>query len=385
MGLTSKSPRWAISYKFKAETVSTQLLKVSYQVGRTGIVTPVANLKPILLAGTTVKRATLHNEDEILRLDLHENDIVFVEKGGEIIPKIISVDLTKRILNSRAIKFQTNCPECFTLLKRNQDESAWYCPNIYECPPQIKGRIEHFISRKAMNIDSMGEGKIEMLFENKLIKDPSDLYNLTYEKLLGLEKLIIDNETRKEKKLSFREKTVENILNGIENSKQMPFEKVLFGIGIKFVGETVAEKLAFAFKNIENLKKATFEELVSVPEIGEKIAYSVLEWFKVEHNIKYLNNLIINNLNFKLDIENKIFESNKLDGISFLITGTFVKYSREDLAIKIEANGGRMASGVSAKLNFLIAGNEAGPSKLEKANKMGVKIINEATIIEMLG
>lgn len=385
LGLTAKSPRWAIAFKFKAETVATQLLQVTYQVGRTGNVTPVANMKPVLLAGTTVKRATLHNADEIARLDLHENDIVFVEKGGEIIPKIISVDISKRNAKSQPIQFVSNCPECNSTLQRNPDEAAWYCPNAKGCPPQIKGRIEHFIHRKALNIDSMGEGKIEMLYENKLIKDPSDLFQLTYNQLLGLEKTIVDAETGKEKKISFREKTVENILKGLENAKQMPFEKVLFGMGIKFVGETVAEKLAQAFKNIENIKNASFEQLIAVPEIGEKIAFSVIDWFKDDDNLKYLNKLIKSGLRFEIEEKEFVFESNKLEGMSFLISGTFEKFGREELAQKIEANGGRMASGVSAKLNFLIAGNEAGPSKLEKANKLGVKIILEAEIIEMLG
>lgn len=384
LGMTAKSPRWAIAFKYKAETACTPLLSVEFQVGRTGAVTPVANLKPVALAGTTVKRATLHNADEIERLDLHERDYVFVEKAGEIIPKITGVDTSKRDLFSKKVVFITNCPACGTPLKRNQDEAAWFCSNEKGCAPQIKGRIEHFIHRKALNIDSMGEGKIEMLFDNGLVKSPADIYSLTFEKLLGLEKTITDPETGKEKKISFREKTVENLLQGIESSKKAPFERVLFGLGIKYVGYTVAEKLATHFKNIENIKNASIEELTAAPEIGIKIAESVSLWFQDEDNLLLINQLHQAGLQLQIEEKEVIKEGDGLAGKSFVISGTFGEMSREAIQDKIVANGGRLLSGVSGKLDFLVAGDNMGPSKLEKANKLGVKIISYNELVEML-
>ncbi|MFN0048573.1 MAG: NAD-dependent DNA ligase LigA [Cytophagales bacterium] len=375
LGVTSKSPRWAIAYKFKAETASTQLISVIFQVGRTGAITPVANLKPVSLAGTTVKRATLHNADEIERLDLHEGDFVFVEKAGEIIPKITGADVTKRTLFANKIHFITHCPSCSTLLIRKPDESAWVCSNENGCPPQIKGRLEHFIHRKAMNIDSLGEGKIEVLFDNGLISNPADIYELNQENLLGLKKIIADEETGKTREISFQQKTVENLLNAIEKSKLIPFERVLFGIGIKFVGFTIAEKLARYFKTIENLEKASVDELVNVPEIGEKIALSVTNWFAEPENIILINRLKNKGLQFEVEEKEVFIESDSLEGKSFVISGTF-DTSREALQEKIIANGGKILSGVSGKLDFLVAGENMGPSKLEKAQKLGVKIIS---------
>lgn len=384
LGITAKSPRWAIAFKFKAEVACTQLLNVSFQVGRTGAVTPVANLKPVALAGTTVKRATLHNADEIERLDLHEGDFVFVEKAGEIIPKITKVDVSKRKLFANKVSFITHCPSCHSLLVRKIEESAWVCTNEAGCAPQIKGRLEHFIHRKALNIDSMGEGKIEVLFDYQLVSTPADIYDLTYEQLFGLKKVFVDEETGKKREIQFKEKTVENLLAAIQKSKNIPFERVLFGIGIKFVGYTVAEKLAKYFKNIENIENATIEELKNVPEIGEKIAESVFSWFKNENNILLIERLRKHGLQFQIDEIEIIKESNHLDGLSFVISGTFEEMSREALQEKIMANGGKILSGVSAKLDFLVAGENMGPAKLEKAQKLGVKIISFLDLESMI-
>ncbi len=378
LGLTSKSPRWAIAYKFKAETSITQLLHVSFQVGRTGAVTPVANLKPVALAGTTVKRATLHNADEIDRLDLHEGDYVFVEKAGEIIPKITGVEVSKRNLFAAKIQFSTVCPSCGTLLIRKPEESAWICANEKGCAPQIKGKIEHFIHRKALNIDSLGEGKIEVLFDSKLVKTPADIYDLTYQQLYGLRKVFVDEETGKKREIQFKEKTVENLLDAIGKSKQVPFERVLFGIGIKFVGFTVAEKLARYFKTIENIQNATFDELVNVPEIGGKIAESLIYWFSEPENLELIARLKNQGLQFSILEKEIVSESDKLEGKSFVISGTFEGVSREDLQEKILANAGKMLSGVSGKLDYLLAGDNMGPAKMEKAQKLGVKIISLA-------
>ncbi len=388
LGFTAKSPRWAIAYKYKAESKSTELLGVTFQVGRTGAVTPVAELKPIELSMTTVKRATLHNADEINRLGLSIGDFVFVEKAGEIIPKVTSVDQSKlRDENERKglkVKFPENCPACGSKLYRNEGEAAYYCPNEIACPPQIKGRIEHFIQRKAMNIDSLGEGKIEILIDQNLIKNASDIYSLTSNKLLGLEKIHIDEETGKERKISFKEKTVQNILDGIENSKKQPFSKVLFATGIRFVGETTAQKLIAYFKNIDSLIAANQEELLTVPDVGEKVAISVLNFFKLEENLLFIEKLKMAGLNFVAENNLGVIESNTLDGKTFLYTGTFLGFSREELEIKIEANGGKLVSGVSKKLDFLIVGDGAGPSKLNKAETLGVKMISEEEFVQML-
>jgi DNA ligase (NAD+) len=381
LGFTSKSPRWAIAYKYKAESKSTILKNVTYQVGRTGAITPVAELEPVELSMTTVRRATLHNADEIERLGIAIGDKIFVEKAGEIIPKITGVDASfiRNADDREANKviFPTVCPACATTLVRAEGEAAYYCPNEALCPPQIKGRVEHFIQRKAMNIDSLGEGKIEILMNNDIIKDAADLYKLRSEDILGIEKTHVDEVTGKERKISFKEKTVQNILDGIEKSKEQPFSKVLFGMGIRFVGETTAQKLASYFKTMENLKKATVEELLQVPDVGEKVAISVISYFKEPVNQIFVEKL--ENSGLKMEAENIVLEleGNSLNGKTFLYTGTFEGYSREELEQKIEANGGKLVSGVSKKLDFLIVGEGAGPSKLKKAETLGVKMISE--------
>jgi len=383
LGLTSKSPRWAIAYKFKAEEAVTKLVSIDFQVGRTGAVTPVANLEPVFLAGTTVKRATLHNEDIIKSLDLRMGDYVFVEKGGEIIPKITAVDISKRNTDSLEVKFITHCPECGSELVRNSGEAAWYCPNENGCPPQIKGRLVHFIGRKAMNIDSLGEGKIEMLFDNGLVKDIADLYDLSYEQLIGLEKVITDNQ-EKEKKISFREKTVSNILAGIEKSKETSFEKVLFALGIRFVGETVARKLASHFGNIDNLMKATATDLVAVDEIGEKIAASLLNHFKINSNLTIIERLRKAGLHFEISSNQRNKVSSSLEGLTLVVSGVFSKFTRDGIKKTIEEHGGKVGSSVSAKTSFLVAGENMGPEKRRKAESLKVKIITEDDFIQLL-
>ena len=362
--MTAKSPRWAIAYKFKAEEASTRILSVEYQVGRTGAVTPVANLAPVHLAGTTVKRATLHNANEMERLDLHEGDTVFVEKGGEIIPKITRVDTTKRIAASSPIKFIQSCPVCHSSLIRIEGEAAWYCPNDKGCAPQITGKIEHFIQRKAMNIDGIGSETIELLYQKNLIKNVADLYTLTYDQLIQLDR--------------FGEKSVTNVLNGIETSKTTPFKNVLFAIGIRYVGATVAEKLAVHFKSIETLQKASLEELLQAPEIGVKIAQSILEWFTIDDNIQLIHKLKTAGVKLELG-ENEILqtESDKFSGKSFVISGVFEGYERDELKEIILKNGGKISSGITGKLDYLIAGDNMGPAKLEKAQKLNIKIITE--------
>ena len=370
LGFTAKSPRWAISYKYKSEAASTLLESVSYQVGRTGNVTPVANLKPVLLAGTTVKRASIHNANEIERLDLYIGDYVFVEKGGEIIPKITNVDLSKRGNNLEKIIFPHQCPECGTELVRKDGEANHYCPNDKGCPPQIKGKIEHFIQRKALNIENLGTETIEMFYQKGLVRTPADLYDLRYDNLLNLE--------------GFKEKSIQNILSGVEKSKQIPFKQVLFGIGIRFVGATVAEKLAVYFNNIDAIAKASLEELLQVPEIGERIAQSVVTYFQDADNQDFITRLKAAGLQFTHENIEIVSEGESLAGKTFVISGTFQNFERDDLKIKIEANGGKVLSGVSGKLNYLVAGSEAGPSKLEKATKLGVKIISEDEFLAML-
>lgn len=385
LGYTAKSPRWAIAYKFKAERVSTPLLSVDYQVGRTGTVTPVANLKPVFLAGTTVKRASLHNADIIKKLDLHEGDHVFVEKGGEIIPKVISADPDHRATGASPITFITHCPECGTLLQRQEGEAAWYCPNENGCPPQIKGRLEHFISRKAMNIDSLGEGKIEILFDKGLVHHVADLYDLKYSDLLGLEKIYESEEGQKSKKISFREKTVENILLGIEQSKSTPFERVLYALGIRFVGETVAGKLAYHFGNIDTLMKAGFDELKEVEEIGEKIAGSVVDYFSVESNLLTLNRLRAAGIRFESEHAGPVVLENKLGGKTFVISGVFQNHSREQLKEMIGKYGGKNTGSVTGKTDYLLAGEGMGPAKMKKAGELGVEVISEEDFLKMIG
>ncbi|MEQ7799885.1 NAD-dependent DNA ligase LigA [Pedobacter sp. ASV1-7] len=372
LGFTAKSPRWAISYKYKAQEVETILEQVTYQVGRTGAVTPVANLKPVQLAGTTVKRATLHNANEIERLDLHEGDSVFIEKGGEIIPKIINVNLEKRKADAKPVIYPSNCPKCNTPLIRKEGEVAFYCPNDEACPPQIVGKIQHFISRKAMNIDGLGDETIEAFYQRKLVAHISDLYTLheKADELKALER--------------FGEKSIENMLKGIELSKQMPFEKVLFGLGIRYVGETVARKLAFGTKNIDKLMTSSQEELTAIDEIGQRIAESIIEYFSNPEHIHQITLLKSYGLQFTA-VENEItLQSEKLTGKTFVISGVFENYSREELKNIIESNGGKILSGISAKLNYLVAGDNMGPSKLEKAKKLNVPLISEDDLLELL-
>jgi DNA ligase (NAD+) len=371
LGMTAKSPRWAIAYKFKAEEASTPILSVEYQVGRTGAVTPVANLAPVHLAGTTVKRATLHNANEMERLNLHIGDTVFVEKGGEIIPKITRVDVSKRIAGSQMIPFIQNCPVCDTKLIRIEGEAAWYCPNDKGCAPQITGKIEHFIQRKAMNIDGIGSETIELLYQKKLIRNVADLYTLTYDQLIQLDR--------------FGEKSVTNVLNGIEASKQTPFKSVLFAIGIRYVGSTVAEKLALHFKSINALQKAGIEELLQAPEIGIKIAQSIIEWFSVDTNVQLIEDLKKAGVKLELS-EHEILkpESDKFAGKSFVISGVFENYERDELKDLILKNGGKISSGITGKLNYLVAGENMGPAKLEKAQKLNITILSEAAFISLL-
>jgi DNA ligase (NAD+) len=371
LGFTAKSPRWAIAYKFAAERVQTELLSVSYQVGRTGAVTPVANLKPVLLAGTTVKRATLHNANEILRLDLHEHDWVFVEKGGEIIPKIISVNLEKRDPSAEAIIYPTECPECHSELKRVEGEAAFYCPNDEGCKPQIVGKMQHFIGRKAMNIDGLGDETIDAFYQRGFIRHISDIYDL---------KNHLDELKQMER---FGEKSINNMLDGIEKSKQMPFDKVLFGLGIRYIGETVAKKLATHFKNIDNLMKASFEELVVAEEIGERIAHSIIEYFGNPKHVEEIEKMRAAGLQFVAEEKEVVLQSDKFAGKTFIISGTFEK-SRDELKDIIEQNGGKILSSISAKLNYVVAGDNMGPLKLEKANKLNIPIISDAELLAML-
>lgn len=382
LGFTAKSPRWAISYKFKAERVETRLNSVTFQVGRTGAITPVANLEPVQLAGTVVKRASLHNADIIENMDIRINDMVYVEKGGEIIPKIVGVNTAARIESSTKLKYIENCPECGTLLTRNEGEANHYCPNDTQCPPQIKGRIEHFISRKAMDIDSLGEGKVEMLFDNGLVNKLSDLFQLTYESLLGLEKTFVSEDGTQSKVMSLREKSVENILAGIEASKAMPFPKVLYALGIRYVGETTAKKLAKHFKTLAALRDANFEELIEVDEIGDKIAESLINYFQLEGTSEELERLKIAGLNFEMGDEDQNV-SDKLAGKSFVVSGVFTK-PRNDIKLLIEQHGGKNVGSISAKTDFILAGENMGPAKLKKAEKLNIPILSEEEFLQML-
>lgn len=362
LGNTTKSPRWAIAYKYQAESASTTLDSIEYQVGRTGSITPVANLSPVSLSGTTVRRASLHNADIIEKLDLHIGDTVFVEKGGEIIPKITGVDMNKRDMFSPAVEFISECPSCGTELIRTEGEANHFCPNIKGCKPQIIGRIEHFIQRKALNIDSLGSETIEQLHENGLVNDVADLYELHYEDLIKLDR--------------FADKSVKNLLKGIELSKKTPFESVLYGLGIRFVGNTVAEKLAMQFKNMEGLRTATYEQLIETPEIGGRIAISVQDWFKDEENEELIERLQWHGLNFEIS-EDKLPVSEKLKGLSIVVSGVFQNYGRDELKDIIKKNGGKVSSAISSKTDYLVAGENMGPAKRTKAESLGVKIINE--------
>ena len=368
LGYTAKSPRWAISYKFKAERVETSLLNVTFQVGRTGAITPVANLKPVQLGGTTVQRASLYNADQIVKLDLHENDQVYVEKGGEIIPKIVGVNLTERSGNSRAINFIDKCPECDSLLKKKEGEVLHYCTNDKGCPTQLKGKIEHFIGRKAMDIDGLGAETVDNLFEEGLINNIADLYELTFDQVIEIERMA--------------DKSVNNLLSGLKMSKEISFPKVLFGLGIRFVGETVAKKLANSLKNIDALIEASFDSLIEIDEIGDKIAISIISHFEDEENIEIVQRLKRHGLTFEIeDIEGS---STKLKGLSFVVSGVFTKFSRTELKELIETNGGKNIGSISKKTSFVVAGEKMGPSKLKKASDLGVEILTEDQFIALL-
>ena len=368
LGYTAKSPRWAIAYKFKAEKVETQLLSVDYQVGRTGAITPVANLKPVLVAGTTVKRASLHNQDFIANMDLRINDMVFVEKGGEIIPKIVDVNYDKREPGTIKLEFIKNCPACGTPLVREPGEAAHFCPNEKACPPQVMGRMEHFVSRRAMNIDSVGAETVSMLYENGLIKDISDFYTLKKEQLIGLDRMA--------------DKSAQNIIDGIENSKQIPFEKVLYALGIRHIGETMAKKLAKRFKSIEGLQNATLEELENTADVGNKIAISIQEYFAKPEHLALIDRLKKAGLHFETeDSQEEI--SHILEGKTFLFTGKLTAFTREHAEELVEKNGGRNISSVSKNLDYLVVGEKAG-SKLKKAEQLGtVHILDEYQFLDL--
>jgi len=370
LGYTSKAPRWAMAYKFKAEQVSTRLNKITYQVGRTGAITPVANLKPVELAGTTVKRASLHNADQIEKLDIRERDEVFVEKGGEIIPKIIAVDLSKRPLDSTPTTYITDCPECGSTLVREEGDAKHYCLNYNGCKPQIIGRIQHFISRKAMDIDGLGGETVALLVNEGLISNYADLYELKKEHILPLERIA--------------EKSAENLINGIEASKQVPFERVLFAIGIRFVGETVAKKLAKTFKNIDALMAASLEELEAVNEIGARIAQSVVSFFASNENKGIVASLRAHGLQLSISEEKLANQTDKLLGATFVISGVFETVSRAELKKLIEDNGGKVSSSLSSKTDFLVAGDNMGPSKKAKAEHLGIPIVSEPDFLKKL-
>lgn len=370
LGYTAKSPRWAIAYKFQAEQALTRLHTVSYQVGRTGAITPVANLDPVQLSGTVVKRASLHNADIIQSLDLHINDMVYVEKGGEIIPKITGVDITQRQPDSQKVTFITHCPECGSPLVRYEDEAAHYCTNETACPPQIKGKIEHFISRRAMNIEGLGPETVDQFYQHGLIHNAADLYELTEDQLIGLERM--------------GKKSAQNIIQGIEQSKQVPFERVLFALGIRFVGETVAKKLAKAMHSIDKLAAATLDELIQLDEIGGKIAQSILNYFANEANRDLIEHLRRAGVQLALTEETLSAQTDKLKGMSIVISGVFAKHSRDEYKQMIEQNGGKNVGSISSKTSFILAGENMGPSKLEKAQKLGVRIIDENEFLQML-
>jgi DNA ligase (NAD+) len=368
LGFTAKSPRWAIAYKFKTERVETILESVVYQVGRTGSITPVANLKPVQLGGTTVKRASLHNSDQIKKLDLHVNDFVYVEKGGEIIPKIVGVNTEKRTKDAGIIQFIESCPECNATLIRREGEANHYCPNEDACPPQMKGKMEHFISRKAMNIDGLGVETIDLLYEKGLIKTSADLYDLTFDQVVELDRMA--------------DKSADNLIKGLVESKNIPFERVLFALGIRFVGETVAKKLAKHFKYMDALIAAKFDDLTNVGEIGEKIAISLQQYFLNEEHLHFINRLKKAGLQF--EIKEKVGASNKLEGKSFVVSGVFNAFSRDELKELIESNGGKNVSAISNKTDFVVAGENMGPAKLKKATDLGIAILSEDEFIQLI-
>ena len=370
LGYTAKAPRWAIAYKFKAEQVSTILHEITYQVGRTGAITPVANLEPVQLAGTIVKRASLHNADQIEKLDIRINDTVYVEKGGEIIPKIIAVDLTKRPDNSESTQYATNCPECNSELIRTEGDAKHYCPNEFGCAPQITGRIQHYISRKAMDIDGLGGETVDLLRKEGLIQNYADLYDLRVEQVIPLERMA--------------EKSAQNMIAGIQKSKEIPFEKVLFALGIRFVGETVAKKLAKHFKSITNLMTADFETLISVDEIGDRIAQSILDFSNDLGNIHLIDRLKLAGVQLEVSVESLEHQTNKLQGSIFVVSGVFHQLTRNELKKAIEDNGGKVSSSISKKTTYIVAGDNMGPSKLAKAESLEVAIISEQDFIDMI-
>jgi DNA ligase (NAD+) len=370
LGYTAKAPRWAMAYKFKAERVSTKLNSITYQVGRTGAITPVANLEPVELAGTTVKRASLHNADQIEKLDIRVGDEVYVEKGGEIIPKILGVDLSQRLVNSESTIYITNCPECSTELIRQEGEAQHYCPNYNGCNPQIIGRIQHFISRKAMDIEGLGGETVALLVNEGLITNYSDLYELTKEEVIPLERMA--------------EKSADNLIQGIGLSKNIPFERVLFALGIRYVGETVAKKLAKHYKSIDAIAVATQEDLVNVDEIGVKIAESVCAFFSSEENVHIINRLKAFGVQLEISAEKLLGQTNKLEGKIFVVSGVFESLSRDELKKLIEDNGGKVSSSISSKTTFIIAGDNMGPSKKEKADKLNISIIDEYKFLQIL-
>lgn len=382
VGATAKSPRWAIAYKFKAERVSTPLLSVDYQVGRTGIITPVANLKPVSLAGTVVKRATLNNRDFIADMDIREGDCLFVEKGGEIIPKIVGVDVEMRLPDAEPVRFVETCPVCGTPLHQNEGEAGVFCPNELHCAPQIKGRLEHFISRKAMNIDSLGEGKIDLLFAQGLVRNAADLYDLTYEKLFGLEK-VVEDENGKSRALSFKEKMTQNILNGIEQSKSVPFERMLYALGIRFVGEVTAKKLARHFATVDRLANASKEELMEVEDVGDRVADSIIQYFNDTENLEMVMRLRAAGLRFEMGEEAKP-ASDKLAGMSIVVSGVFT-IPRDEVKSLIEQHGGKNVSSISKNTTYVLAGEKMGPEKRKKAENLGVPILSEEDFRQMIG
>ena len=370
LGYTAKSPRWAIAYKFKAAQVTTVLQEITYQVGRTGAITPVANLEPVQLAGTTVKRASLHNADQIEKLDIRVNDTVFVEKGGEIIPKIIAVDFSKRKENSQSTLYATHCPECHSALVRTIGDAKHYCPNTYGCAPQITGRIQHFISRKAMDIDGLGGETVDLLRKEGLIENYADLYDLQVEQVIPLERMA--------------EKSAQNMIDGIKKSKEIPFEKVLFALGIRFVGETVAKKLAKHFKSIDNLMTANLEALISVDEIGDRIAASILEFSNDIGNMQLINRLKYHGVQLEISEKDLIGQTNKLQGNVFVVSGVFYEMTRNELKKAIEDNGGKVSSSISKKTDYIVAGDNMGPSKKTKAEALGISMISEHDFIKMI-
>lgn len=370
LGFTAKSPRWAIAYKYPSEIAHTKIESISYQVGRTGNVTPVANLHPVYLAGTVIKRASIHNANEMERLDLHENDTVFIEKGGEIIPKITGVDVSKRQAHTTKFTFPSECPACSHELVRQEGEANHYCPNEAHCPPQIKGRIEHFIQRKALNIENIGTETIDQFVEKGIIGNASDLYELSETSFIGLD--------------GFQTKSISNILNSIQKSKSISFRQVLFGIGIRHVGATIAEKLVIAFHSIDKLSQANYDELIAVPEIGERIALSIIEYFQNPTNRLFIEKLREANVQLSEEIQEIVLEGQALVEKSFVISGVFENFERDELKAKIIANGGKVVSSISSKLDYLVAGNNMGPAKLEKANQLNIKILSEAEFLALI-